>query len=447
MKKAVLAALAIASVLLAGSLLYGIWLVRSLRTPEFQRALLQRVRGIAGTEVRVKKVDVSLLSGVTLEGLGIGNPLPFTGDLLSADGLVLRYRLWPLLSGRFEVERLALERPRLSVVMDARGLFNYERLGSGHASSPGAPSAAAAVPLRIVLSRLSVRDGSVVVTDASRARLLAVDGLGMQSAFELEAGLATGKGTLTARTIDLAGRLSVRDVSAPLALTRESFTLSPIRGHAGGGELRGDATVRFKNGFRYATRLELTGADVKRLLEESRSAAMVSGSLEARARFEGTGGLPTLRGRGQGRIGGCRVYGNRSLALLATLLGVRELASPELDECRAEFTQAGAHLTTPVLVLKGKTVELTGHGSLNLETSALDYDLTLALAPSLFARVTRPELRSAFHARQDGFAAIDFHLAGTTLEPKTDLLARLGRSAAEGAVRGVLGRLFGKNKR
>jgi hypothetical protein len=185
---------------------------------------------------------------------------------------------------------------------------------------------------------------------------------------------------------------------------------------------------------------------VKRLLEEARSAAMVSGSLEARARFEGTGGLPTLRGRGQGRIAGCRVYGNRSLALLATLLSVRELASPELDECRAEFTQAGARLTTPVLVMKGKSVELTGHGSLNLETSAIDYDLTLALAPSLFAKVTRPELRSAFRARPDGFAAIDFHLAGTTLEPKTDLLARLGRSAAEGAVQGVLGRLFGKNK-
>jgi hypothetical protein len=338
--------------------------------------------------------------------------------------------------------------------MDSRGTFNYERLGGARVPAPAtrggavAPgeSAPSIVPLRVVLSKLSVDDGTVVVTDATRSTLLAVEGLDVRSAFAVDAGVATGKGTVNARTLEVARRLFVRDVSAPLALTKESFTLSPVRGHAGGGELRGETSVRFKNGFRYVARLEVKDAEVKRLLEEAHSAALVAGRLEAEARFEGTGGLATLHGSGKGRITGCRVENNRSLALVSALLGVRELARPDLDVCRAEFTQVGARVTTPVLVLKGKALELTGHGSMNVETSVLDYDLTLALAPALFAKVTRPELRSAFHTRADGFSAIDFRVTGTTLEPKTDILARLGRSAAESTVKSVLGRLFGRKK-
>jgi hypothetical protein len=446
-RKAAVVAAALLGALLVGALGYGVWLVRWLRTPAFQQQLLQRVRSAAGTDVRVKRLDVSLLSGVTLEGIGVANPPPFRGDLLTADGLVLRYKLWPLVSGRFEVERLALERPLLNVAMDSRGTFNYERLGGPRsASSPGS-AAAAAVPLRIVLSKLSVRGGAVAVTDATRARLLALDALRLDSAFEVAAGVATGKGQVGARTLDLGGRLFVRELSAPLALTKESFTLAPIRGRAGGGDVKGDAAVRFKNGFRYSAGFELTGASVKTLLEEARSPASVTGTLEARGRFEGTGGLVTLHGKGQGRISSCRVADNRSLALIATVLGIPELANPSLDECRAEFTQAGTRFTTPVLVLKGRALDLSGHGSLDLQTSGLDYDLTLALSPPLFAKLTRRELRPAFRTRADGFATIEFHLSGTTLEPKTDILARLGRGAAEGAVKGMLGRLFGKDKK
>ncbi len=445
-KKTVIVVLALLVAGLAAALAYGAWLLRWLHTPEFQQLLLQRVRAAVGTEVRVKSLDVSLLSGVTLEGIAVRNPSPFTGDLLTAEGLALRYSLWPLLSGRFEVSRLSLERPRLDVAMDARGNFNYERLGGPRTPSAPASSAAVAVPLRIVLSRLSVREGAVGVVDATRARLLTLDGLRLDSGFEIEAGALTGKGRLGASTLDLGGRLFVRDLSAPLTLTRESFTLAPIRGRAGGGDVRADTTVRFQNGFRYSADVTLSGASVKTLLEEARSPASVTGVLGAQARFEGTGGMATLRGQGQGRIADCKVAHNRTLALLATVLAVPELANPDFDECRAEFTLAGPRLTTPVLVLKGKALELTGHGSLDMLTSGLDYDLTLALSPALFAKLTRPELRSAFRQRADGFAAIEFRVFGTTLEPKTDLVSRLGHSAAEGALKGMLGRLFTKKK-
>jgi hypothetical protein len=92
----------------------------------------------------------------------------------------------------------------------------------------------------------------------------------------------------------------------------------------------------------------------------------------------------------------------------------------------------------------GRTVQLTGEGNVDLATYALDYRMNLALAPPLFAKVTRPELRPAFRRRRDGFSTIDFHLYGTTLEPQTDLVSRIAKGAATEAAKDQLNRLFKK---
>ena len=213
-------------------------------------------------------------------------------------------------------------------------------------------------------------------------------------------------------------------------MSKETVTLAPIRGRLAGGTATGDLTVHLKGGFRYVANLEVKGANVKTLLAEAKSAAGVTGTLAATGTFEGSGGLSTMKGRGRGTIADCRVQHGRTLALLAAILQVPELASPDFDECRAEFTQSGARLSTPVLRLVGKAVQLTGEGTVNLTTYALDYRMSLALAPQLFAKVTRPELRPAFRQRDDGFSAIDFRLYGTTLDPQTDLLSRIAKGAA-----------------
>jgi hypothetical protein len=149
-----------------------------------------------------------------------------------------------------------------------------------------------------------------------------------------------------------------------------------------------------------------------------------------------------MKGRGLATITDCRVEHGRTLALLAAVLQVPDLASPDFDECRAEFTQSGYRFSTPVLRLVGKTVQLTGRGTVNLATYGLDYQMTLALSPGLFAKITRPELRPAFRQRGDGFSEIDFRLYGTTLDPQTDLVSRIGKAAATEAAKEQLNRLF-----
>jgi uncharacterized protein involved in outer membrane biogenesis len=439
MKKLLVAALALVLLVLLAAAGVGLYAMRRLNPAELRKTILAQARATLGTELRVDTIDVSLLSGVTLEGVAIKNPAPFPGDLLAADAFVLRYRLLPLLRGRVEVERLALEKPVLALAMDRRGVFNYEKLGGGSARpSP----AAAAVPLRIVMKSLAVEDGRLVMKDAAQARLMAVDDVDFRSAFEVSGGAAHGKGEVTIGSLNLADLLFVRGVKAPLAMSKDTLTLAPIRGDLAGGEVTGNVKVDLKGGFRYASEIAVKGAKLATLLAEARSSAALSGILSGKARFEGAGGLASVRGTGSADVASCRAAQSRVLALVAAVFQLPELANPDFEACHLEFQQTGSRFATPVLMLTGDAIRLSGNGTLNLDTSGLDYQMTLALAPKLFAKITRPELRGGFAQRGDGFASIDFRLYGTTLEPKTDLMTRIGKAAATGAVKKGLERLL-----
>ncbi len=219
------------------------------------------------------------------------------------------------------------------------------------------------------MKSLAVENGSVLMEDPAKARLMAVEGIDFRSGFEVAGGVAEGKGQVTIGKASFADVLFVRDVKAPLAMSKEKVTLSPIRGDLAGGVVSGDLRVDLKGGFRYTTDLALKGARVKTLLEEAGSAAVVSGTLAGKAHFEGKGGLATMRGQGSADVSSCRAENSRVLSLLASVLSVPELANPELQACRVEFTQSGSRFSTPVVKLTGDAVRLSGRGSVNLDTS------------------------------------------------------------------------------
>jgi hypothetical protein len=446
-KKLLLAAGALAGLvvlLLAGFLAYGARVVRSLGTPAFKQQALARASAALGTEVKARSLDVSVARGVTLSGLEIANPRGFEGPLLTADAFVLRPRLLPLLRGRIEVRRLALEKPRLALAMNAQGVFNYEKLGGAGAPSTAAPTA---LPLRLVLERLAVEDAGVRVTDARKATLLKLEGGQVQSHIEMAGGTFEGRGEARVATLDLMDLLFVRKVRTPITMSKDKVLLAPLRGEVAGGDVGGDLALHLRGGLRYTTNLDVKGASVERLLEEGRLPRAMTGTLHAKAAFEGTGGMPTLKGRGRAEVTSCRVSESKVLKGLALALQVPELANPDFDQCVVEFQLAGGRLDTPNLALKGASVQLTGRGKMVVETGALDYDLSLALARPLFAKVTAREVRGAFRDRGDGFFTVAFRVTGTTAAPRNDLMARLGTAAATEAVKSGIDRLFGKKKK
>lgn len=414
------------------------YLARSLETPAFRKALLDRISSAAGARFEARTLDVSLLDGVRLEGVTLSNPPPFEGSLAAADAVALRYRVFPLLRGRLEVSKLSAERPTLDLAMDARGVFNYERLGGPRQPSP---SGASALPIALVISKLALDDARIVVRDP-RGPLVRVEGADLDASVRLAGGALEGEGKLAIASVNLGDAFFVRDATAPLQASKGTLTLAPVRATVAGGDIRGDARVRLGNGFRFDARLKLQGAQLQKLLAEARAVQGMSGTVAGEATVEGTGGVETLSGSGQVQVDDCRATHVPLLALLSTLLQVPELARPELDECRATFTLGDGRMRTPSMSLKGPSVQLTGSGVTNLRSLAIDYDMKLALSDSLSRRIPLPEVRDAFRDRGDGFATIDFEVTGTTSAPRTDLALRLGKGAAESGLKKLLRRRF-----
>jgi hypothetical protein len=72
--------------------------------------------------------------------------------------------------------------------------------------------------------------------------------------------------------------------------------------------------------------------------------------------------------------------------------------------------------------------------------------MEMALAEELLAKIGVKELREAFVKRDDGFSVVKFRVFGTTEEPKTDLLQRVGKAAATKAVKDQVNKLLGDKK-
>ncbi|HEY7515904.1 MAG TPA: AsmA-like C-terminal region-containing protein [Vicinamibacteria bacterium] len=448
MRKVLLSVLVLIVVLLAAGLFYAGRLVASLKTPEFKKQVLAQASTAVGTKVDVKSMDIDVLSGVTLQGVAVANPAPFPGSLATAEEVVLRYRLRSLLAGRVEVQRLSVRKPVLLLAMDPKGTFNYEKLaGASAKTAPAAPAGGgmAGSMLRLVISRLAVENGEVLMVDDRKAPIMKVQDADLESAFTVGGGVAEGKGKAGLGTLALADMLFVRGVSSPLEMSKERVRLSPIRGKLAGGDVTGDLQLDLKKAA-YAMSLDVKGAQVDTLLKESGSSRAVTGSLQAKASFEGTGGLPTLKGKGSAFVSSCRLTKSPVMALLAGVLQLPELANPSFDECRMEFSIGGNRVQTPVLSLKGAVVQMTGKGTMGLATSGLDYDMEMALSKALVDKIGVKELRAAFRDRGDGFSTIPFRVTGTTDHPQTDLATRIGKAAATQALKDQAGRLFGKKK-
>ncbi len=433
MKRILLAVAAVLPILLVAVIGYGIHLVRWLDTPEFKADLLQKAKGAVGTDVQVNELGISLFSGVTLKGVVVANPAPFPGSILRADAFVLRYRLLPLLRGRLLIDELSLEKPVVSLASDKKGVFNYERLGGkAAAASPASSGSGVSTPLSVILSKLAVEDARLTMKDgmvAPPATLLAVEDADFESSFEIAGKGAQGKGEARVKVVNLADLLFLRDAKAELAVTPQQVRLAPLTARLAKGEAEADLDLRLRD-FRYAMRLEVKGADVRTLMAEAKAGGGVSGTLESKADFEGTGGMVTMKGKGRAEITHCRLSNVKVLEALSALLQVPELAKPDFERCEIDFQLNGYRVTTPVIDFKGSAMEIAGSGTMNMESGAIAYDLSLALAESLLRKIPAQEIRAAFKPRADGLSVVEFKVYGTSAAPKTDLATRLGKAAA-----------------
>lgn len=435
----------------------GVWYLNGyLQTAEFKQKVLTVARTALGTEVKITDMNVSLFSGVQLKGIVIGNPPGFSGSLLTADSFVLSYNLMPLLNRRVEVEQLSATKPVVTLSRNEKGEWNYNKLGALAGGTPAAqpapkpgakPTAKPAADetgtpaLDLALSKLAVTDGTVTLLSEKNKALTKIQGLDFSSALSFIGGKFNGNGRAKIGTLAIADSLFVRQLDSPVSMTASEIKLSPATGKLADGDVTCDLTLKLTGGFKYVMNLQAKNSNVAKLLQEAGVKEVITGKLQGTTAVEGTGGLPTIVGKGRFEITNGQIMQLPLLNTLATLLQVAELCEMKFDECILEYTLANSVLQTPVIKLSSSTIQVTGKGSVSLTDYALNHDLTLALSKTLLAKVPK-EVQSAFKDRGDGFLTVDFRVSGPYDSPKTDLAQGLMKNAVQQQIQQRLFKLF-----
>ncbi len=143
-------------------------LVKVYITPESVRAfLIPEAERALNRKVHIGEVDISLLKGIHVRDFTIKES-DGTTDFLSGKDFVLKYRFLPLLSKKVIIEELTLDSPRVSIVRDREGSFNFEDMGSGkehrsddiskHADSTG-------LPISLLVDNITVRNALFSLRD------------------------------------------------------------------------------------------------------------------------------------------------------------------------------------------------------------------------------------------------------------------------------------------
>lgn len=411
----------------------GLWyLNRLVQSAEFRELARNAAQTALGSGVSFRELSVSLWRGVTLRGIEVANPHGFSGPMVTAEAVVLRYRLWPLLQRRVVVQQLAVDKPVVRLARDAAGTFNYEKLGALKATG-AAPSVGVAPGLRgtrVEVSRIGVSDGELVVFNEGGKTLVRVMGLEFSSGVQWEQGQLRGHGEARVRELVLGGSVAVRNVRGPVQFAGSCMEWAPVRGELAGGTVEGTVRVRLLGGFLYEAELAGRGSDVATLLREAGAKPVVSGLLQWTAKLTGTGGLPTVQGGGWVEVVNGQLGGVPLLVLVGSLLQVPELQQISFTECRLEYQLANNVMTNPVIQIAAPSVRIHGHGTVALDDYVLQHELTLAVAESVLAKVPK-EVRGAFHATEDGMLALEFRATGPYDSPKTDLSQRLLRGAGQ----------------
>jgi AsmA protein len=125
-----------------------------------------------GRKVHIGSIDVGLFTGITVSDVSVKEADGKT-DFLSTGEFVLRYNLWPLLQGKVVVSKVRLGEPRVCILRDKQGRFNFESLAflaegeEKNAEPEPGTEAGAALPLALTVEQVKIDRAQVVVRDAT----------------------------------------------------------------------------------------------------------------------------------------------------------------------------------------------------------------------------------------------------------------------------------------
>ncbi len=191
MRKAGIAVLVLAVLVLAAVLI----LPHVIDVNQYHNQIQTELEKKLGRNVSLGQMSLSLLPPsfeVDNAALGEDNSFPAGRPFAATEKLVVSVRLLPLLRKEVDIKSLRLERPRIELVRDTRGQWNFASLGQqskpgasqnapSQTAAPAPPSAQQKPPAegkssseQFALASLEIHDGQVAVTDQQKRKPRAV---------------------------------------------------------------------------------------------------------------------------------------------------------------------------------------------------------------------------------------------------------------------------------
>lgn len=175
-----------------------------------------------GREITIEDVDVSIWGGlgVKLGGVVVGNPEGFEGpNLLEAENIDVKLRLWSLIMGSYHVDRLIINRPTINMLKRPDGTNNYTfaKPDSGLPPEVAAqlPEETPAAALAVAFDRLEVNKATLLYVDDSSKTEFDLFGLNLATSLENpRAGFYSSKGELAVDSVRSRGLENLPTLSA-----------------------------------------------------------------------------------------------------------------------------------------------------------------------------------------------------------------------------------------
>ncbi len=429
--------LGIAAILLLLLLAAGGWLVnRWLQSPAFRTAFEQELSRALRMPVKTTGLTFSMWSGLTVQGLAVTGA---DGSAFEAGRVSASHGFASLLRGKFTLNEVRIEQPRIHLIEDAAGKWQLPRGTPAQAplatpavaAQPAAltqqPPATPAAPIPqkttkspVTIARIILSGGTVEMVGKTRAPFATLTGL------DVTLRDATGdnfSGSFAIQRAALHGWLALDKLTGLVTREGRTVQLRQITAASGGGTVNAEAA--WTEGATGTVGLKFAAINVAQTAQDAGAKnPRVGGILSGEVKLAGLGGdKNALTGTGtlDLRGGNCREI--ELLRQIGEVLQIAAIASFEISDinitlgiARGQITISPADVSAPPL-----GVTLTGpvafDGALNLSG--------ILHAPAAF--VERHALVAGQFSPPDSNnrRGVQFNITGTLQKPRQNLAERL----------------------
>jgi hypothetical protein len=438
-----------------------------------RKLLNEELSKLTGTPVSIRSTFALPVLGIRLTGVTAGTDP--SHPLLSAESITLRPDYLDLLHGRLAIDGISLNRPVLHLTIgtphegksadwihesnsfDLSSDFRQSTAQQDHPlvtnSSPPPSSVVTEVnhPSFIsasrgeLLHRVTIRNGEMILLNENGTPAIAFTGI------HLDATSHRGvpwHGNIEITQAVLADHLIIHQISSSLLLSQAALQVECEKVHAtlGGGSLEGKGTFSLDpHQPAYSVSLKLDQSSLPQLLTDATfGASSAKGNISGELSLSGIAGQgATMQGQGSLLCSDAVIQPVDFLKQIGQLLSIEELQLLRLAEGKCIFSIEGGHVIIDDLFLRSENLILAARGPLH-PSGELDLDSRLLFNAKLTGRLRGLLGSQLTPAPEAGYSQISFHVSGSPLSPKTDLLQRLTGLRIGGDLGGLLQGLFGR---